>query len=124
MARRGKGPGLAKRAQFRRRDKSVDRPPLARIRTGLKKLPVVCCQCWLRSERNSQPATSNDARHIMSDAAAAKPGSFRDLLYADQGMVWMTSMTMGSGPEANQPPWSLFRKAAEHVRAHDRNLAV
>ena len=60
----------------------------------------------------------------MSDAAPSKPGDFRDLLYADQGMVWMQSMAMGSGAEASQPPWSLFRKAAEHARAHDRNLAV
>ena len=61
----------------------------------------------------------------MSDATPSKPGDFRDLLYADQGMVWMQSMTMGGGPQApGQPDWSLFRKAAEHVRAHDRNLAV
>lgn len=51
-------------------------------------------------------------------------GAFRDLVYADQGMPRVSSMAMGSGPEARQAPWPLFGKAAEHVRAHDRTLAV
>ena len=50
--------------------------------------------------------------------------AFRDLVYADQGMTWISSTAMGTGPQAQQAPWPLFRKAAEHVRAHDTTLAV